>query len=386
MNVSAFRANGRSALMALSGILMLGLVLAALTWRPVLGQSQDLPAPVAGAETPLDPAVLYHSRLDSVVRIEIARSLTGPDGEETLETLSSDILFLERMLGNAAGSGSGFFIDDQGTLVTNHSLVQGAEQIHVILSDGSWHVAELLGEDTRSNLAVLRIDDLAQTITPISLADGASAAVGDQVYAIGLDGALQGIMTQGMVSRVENGVRSSRELGHIIPNMIQSDMRPTSDMAGGPLLNARGQLVGMIMDTGFGGLPGQNSLPAAIPSTLIARVTADLIAEGEFISPYLGISGHDPSLRDALVLNSPTLHLGAMVDGVQSGSAAEIGGIQPGDILVDLNDQAIGSFAELAGHLILNFEPGDRVAFTVLREGERIPLQVTLGTLATGRP
>lgn len=359
----------------LLALLTTAAVLMAAVRQPVFGQSALPAGPM------LDAGTIYGRMTDSVVRIEA----TGGDGTAFLGDMDLDALQdrLPRAIRNQMQEGfadgrrgSGFFFDNAGHIATSHHVVDGAEAIHIVFSDGTFATAEVVGQDPHSNLAILAVPDLDRTIVPLPLADDTALDIGDTIFAFGYPGNLYGTLTQGIVSGFETG--SAGTSGYSIPNMIMSDLNLLPGHSGGPVVNASGEVVGIANS-----LPqpfmGNSNLNPNIPARLLARVAPDLIANGRATYPQLGLSGGNLSVAQAHEFGLDSINSGAFVNGLQPDGPAATGGIEEGDIVVSLDGNAVHTFSEMVGMLILDYTAGDEVSVGVLRDGETIDLTVTLG-------
>ncbi len=276
-----------------------------------------------------------------------------------------------------AGRGSGFFFDRQGHIVTNQHVIDGATSIQITLSDGSWHPAVVMGQDVYSDLAVLLIPDLDRDISPLPLDLESILVPGSRVYAFGFPSGLNGTLTQGIVSSIGAGLGGEQAGRYLIPNLVQSDSLLVPGHSGGPLLNTRGEVVGVTMGIVYTGF-GTRGLSQSIPIPLLLQVVPALIAEHKYTYPFLGVAGHDLTVQDAINMNLGSLRVGAYISDVPPDSAAAQGGIQPGDILQAINGVPIPNFSELSALLVLHHKPGDTVEFSLLRNATEIKVQVIL--------
>jgi 2-alkenal reductase len=276
-----------------------------------------------------------------------------------------------------AGTGTGFIIDEQGHIITNNHVVEGAQGIEVLFSDGSKAPAQLVGADRFSDLAVIKVD----WPVPATLALGDSDALrpGDRVIAIGSTlGDFTNTVTEGVVSGL--GRQLETPDGFNLENLIQHDASINPGNSGGPLLNLRGEVVGVntavVRQAGFLPIEG---LGFAIPSNTVRLIAEQLIQNGRVIRPYLGITYEPITPRQALAGDLPVDH-GVLVTAVEPGSPADRAGVRNGDIITSLNGQAIDGDHPLVNELF-RYRPGDTVTVEVFRPstGETLTLQVQLG-------
>ncbi|MCM8748738.1 trypsin-like peptidase domain-containing protein [Thermomicrobiaceae bacterium CFH 74404] len=276
-----------------------------------------------------------------------------------------------------AGTGTGFIIDEQGHVITNNHVVEGAQEIEVLFSDGSKASAQLVGADRFSDLAVIKVDPPVPGTLP--LGDSDQLRPGDRVIAIGSTlGDFTNTVTEGVVSGL--GRQLETPDGFNLENMIQHDASINPGNSGGPLLNLRGEVVGVntavVRQAGFLPIEG---LGFAIPSNTVKIIADQLIQNGRVIRPYLGITYEPITPRQALAGDLPVDH-GVLVTAVEPGSPADQAGARDGDIITALNGQAIDGDHPLVNELF-RYRPGDTVTMEVFRPstGETLTLRVQLG-------
>lgn len=283
------------------------------------------------------------------------------------------------------GVGSGVIVSKDGYIVTNHHVVQGmrgrmADEIKVRLSDSKEYVAEFIGSDPKTDVAVLKIE--APTDLPaVQLADSDQLRVGDVVFAIGnpLDVGLTA--TQGIVSATGRN-QGGRVLGPgSYEDFIQTDAAINLGNSGGALIDAWGRLVG-INTAIVSGSGGNIGIGFAIPMNMVLNVAINLIETGEVPRGMLGLFPGDltSDMAEALGLSSTQ---GALVNQVQPNSPASRAGIQHGDVITKVGDEAIESAAQLRV-IVSQIRPGSEVDLTLVRGGETRVLSVVLGSLTGG--
>lgn len=278
------------------------------------------------------------------------------------------------------GAGTGFIIDNEGHIVTNWHVVTGGTSYVVILADGTEVNAELIGEDPRDDLAVVKIDP---DVVPASVDFGDSNALrpGEAVLAIGSPlGAFGNTVTHGIISALDRDQFGSEGICTSYTNLIQHDAAINQGNSGGPLFNLSGEVIGVntlgIPSTGPGGIPVQG-LFFAVPSETVVAVVDQLINQGFITAPYLGITfiTLNPQLA---AINNLEYDRGLLVQSVEPGGPASQAGIQPNDIILSLNGNEIRPDNTLST-MLLEYEPGDTVELTVDRGGELITLPLTFG-------
>lgn len=296
------------------------------------------------------------------------------------------------------GEGSGFVIDPAGYIVTNRHVVVSADEVRVAFADGRVFIAEVVGTDEFSDLAVIKIDPPADyPLVSIEMGDSTTVKVGQRVIAIGNPFGLSGTMTVGIVSAMGRSFRTvqSPEGGFFQnPLIIQTDAAINPGNSGGPLLNSHGLVIGV--NYAIRTETGANSgISFAIPVNTVKRVAAQLIETGEVQYPYLGITSQGaftlgeladpfnlPVYEGVLVArvaeNSPAAEAGLL----GSTGAEEYRGVEVelgGDIITAIDGTPIRNFDELLGYLVEHTSVGQTVTLTIIRDGQTMDLQVTLG-------
>ena len=307
-----------------------------------------------------------------------------------------------QVVGDQGGSlGSGFVYDDQGHILTNYHVVEGATQVEVDFTSGYKIYGTVIGTDLDSDLAVVKLNAPASELHPLPLGNSNSLKVGQTVIAIGNPFGLSGTMTTGVISALGRTLDSQRDAPSggffTAGDIIQTDAAINPGNSGGPLFNLNGEVVGInraIRTANYTGTgePVNSGIGFAIAINIVKRVTPVLIAEGKYDYPYLGISSL-PELNlpeiEALGLQSFT---GAYVTSVTPNGPADKAGIRAGDqttslqglgaggdLITAIDGQAIQRFDDLLRYLINNKSPGDTVVMTVLRGEEQLDITVTLG-------
>lgn len=283
------------------------------------------------------------------------------------------------------GSGSGFVWDREGHIVTNNHVVEDGEQVQVTFSDGTMSVAEVVGADTDSDLAVLRIDPTGYDLVPVQRGNLDDVFVGMRVAAIGNPFGLAGTLTSGIVSAIGRSIPSERG-GFSIPGSIQTDAAINPGNSGGPLLNERGEVIGV--NAQIRSEERANSgVGFAIPISTVERVVPSLIASGRYVHSYMGVSavtfspicagelGLDPTLRGVVVANvlrnSPAARAGVRsptrtIDTRYPDICPQATG---GDFITAIDGRPVTSFDEVLIYLARYTSPGDAISLTVLRDG-----------------
>lgn len=275
------------------------------------------------------------------------------------------------------GLGSGFIIDSDGYILTNHHVIDGARKITVQFNDRREFDAEVVGSDEATDLALLKIH--AKNLPALRLADKGDVKVGQWVLAIGSPFGLDYSVTQGIVSA--KGRSLPNEKGNVVP-FIQTDVAINPGNSGGPLFDLEGNVVGINAQiyTRSGGSMG---LSFAIPASVAGNVVAQLKKHGFVKRGWLGvmIQEVDKNLAQSFGLKKPE---GALIAQVLESSPAQEAGIMQGDIVTAVNDEAILYSADLP-HSITQIEPGTKVTLRIVREGKPLSLPLRVGELQDGR-
>jgi S1-C subfamily serine protease len=280
--------------------------------------------------------------------------------------------------GTAPALGSGVIYRSDGYILTNHHVVNGAEGVRVRLSSGDILDAEVVGSDQLNDLAVLRVDRTGLPAVNLR-GDDEPLIVGETVIAIGSPFGLTGSVTSGIISAVnrEIAVDEAEEGGRlVIPSVIQTDAAINPGNSGGALVDARGRLVGI--NTAILTRTGASQGVGFAVSAEQAIASADqLIEEGFVRHPLLGIAGIDvsPEVAEEFGLEASR---GAVVDSVQEGTGADDAGMRPGDIIVAVDGEPLATMSELVAE-VRSRTPGEVLTLTVVRDGEELEIEVTLG-------
>ena len=291
------------------------------------------------------------------------------------------------------GSGSGFIWDTDGHIVTNFHVVESAEQVQVTFSDGTMSMAEVVGVDEDSDLAVIRIDPAGYNLTPVRLGNLEDIYVGMRVAAIGNPFGLRGTLTSGIVSAIGRSIPSRGQFS--IPDSIQTDAAINPGNSGGPLLNERGEVIGVNAQI-RSETRANSGVGFALPVSIVARVVPSLIENGDYEHSYMGISGAtfspicgeeqklDVNLRGVLVeqvlRNGPSARAG--LRGGQERVTSRYPNICPSrrgaDLITAIDGQPVVTFDDILIYLERYTSPGDVITFSILRDGESKQVEITL--------
>jgi len=284
--------------------------------------------------------------------------------------------------GRSTALGSGFVYDNQGHIITNHHVIDGATTADVTFTDGNTYSAKVIGKDPDADIAVLQITDnfSEEKVMPLPVANSSSLRPGDQLIAIGNPFGLSGTITTGIVSG-EGRLLPNPDTGFSIPNIIQTDAPINPGNSGGPLLNIQGQVIGM--NTAILSRTGSYSgVGFAIPSNTIAKEVPVLIKGGTYAHPWLGISGGKITPDIVQSAGLPRNYKGVVVGSVQPGSPADKAGIQAltqdmagsnthiGDIITAIDGHPTRQIDDIINYVDSNKNVGDSVKLTINRNGQ----------------
>lgn len=279
------------------------------------------------------------------------------------------------------GTGSGFIWDDVGHVITNFHVIEGASEATVRLADGRSFKAALIGASPAHDIAVLKIGVGFKRPPPVPLGSSGGLKVGQKVFAIGNPFGLDWTLTTGIVSALDRTLGGN---GVTIEHLIQTDAAINPGNSGGPLLDSAGRLIGI--NTAIYSPSGASAgIGFAVPVDTVNRVVPELIRNGRYIRPALGIEVDEALNQRLLALRGVE---GVVILRVAPGSAAAAaglagvtltpgGGIVPGDTILAVNDKAVKSVGELSARLD-DYRVGDTVRLTLLREGRKLEVAVTL--------
>jgi 2-alkenal reductase len=306
----------------------------------------------------------------------------------------------------STGLGSGWVYNSDGVIVTNAHVVGTETQVEVDFPSGLKTFGTVIGVDTYSDLAVIKVTVDASQLHPLPMGDSNALSVGQSVIAIGNPFGLSGTMTTGIISALGRALPGSvtdpSGASYTSADIIQTDAAINPGNSGGPLMNLNGQVVGInssieSSSTGTGGQPVNSGIGFAISINLVKKVVPDLITNGKYAYPYLGVSTIDGlSLQEiqALGLKSTSgAYVTSVVPGGPAATAGILAGATPlsiagtstgvnsgGDLITAIDGQPVVTFSDLIRYLILNKNPGDTITLTVLRGDQTLQIPVVLGT------
>lgn len=337
----------------------------------------------AGAASALpDFADLVEHNAPAIVNIATvqtvrAREGRGSDIEDLLRRLTPDDQLppdLEEMPSRPRGGvGSGFLISDDGYIITNHHVVNGADKITVTLNDRRVYEANVIGTDELSDVALIKID--AQGLPAVVFGDSEQVRVGEWVLAIGSPFGLEFSAAAGIVSAKGRAVPGN-QTNYV--SFIQTDVAINQGNSGGPLFNLAGEVIGINSQI-LSSSGGSNGISFAIPSNVAMNVVEQLRETGMVSRGLLGVLIKDVDYALAEAFQMPRPH-GAFVDEVQPDSPAERGGVHNDDIIIAFNGRDIESSSQLPFY-VGQVRPGSTARLSIIRNGEQIELPVVVGSL-----
>lgn len=306
-----------------------------------------------------------------------AKSGTAVDWSAVAKEVSDSVVAIDVATSDGEAKGSGVVISDKGYIATNNHVISGAQQIQVTLASGAVYSAKVVGTDTTTDLAVIKLDNPPSDLKVAEFADSDNLAVGEAVMAIGNPLGYDDTATTGIVSALNRPVTVTDDDNNaIVTNAVQIDAAINPGNSGGPTFNAAGQVIGInssIASTASSsGTAGSIGIGFAIPSNLVKRVTNEIIDNGSVKHVALGITIKSSSVEADGVTRGC-----AQVQAVTDGGPASKAGVKAGDSIVAFNGKAVNNNYSLLGYVRAS-AMGDKVKLTVVRGGNTMDLEVTL--------
>ena len=343
--------------------------------------NNSLSASISGSNVLTLPQI-FNKTENSVVQITstspISNSLVIRNGEQIPQ--------------NGVALGSGFVYDQDGHILTNYHVISDPNSVEVTFVDGDSYSAKIIGQDPYSDIAVLRITDdgFQKQIPPLKAANSSALQVGEQVIAIGNPFGLSGTLTSGVISQMGR-VLPNDITGYSISNIIQTDAAINPGNSGGPLLNTKGEMVG-VNTAIFSNTGVYSGVGFAIPSNMVQKVVSSLLKNGSYEHPYMGISGItvSPEISNATHLNDTK---GILVVDITADSPADKAGIRGGDVLtavdgqdirlggdiiVAVDNQSVRAMEDLLSYLEEQKAVGDNIELSVIRDGKTQHIDMVL--------
>ncbi len=306
----------------------------------------------------------------------------------------------------AQGEGSGFVWDRQGHIVTNNHVVSGARRITVTFADGTTAPAAVVGTDPDSDLAVIKVDPTVTKLQPVTVGDSTQVKVGQFVVAIGNPFGLEGSMTFGIVSALGRTLPAGGESAlasqgstYTIPDIIQTDAPVNPGNSGGVLLDLNGNLIG-VPSAIESPVRASSGVGFAIPSAIVKKIVPELIQNGKYVHPWIGISGTTLTTEVARAMGLAATQRGALVVDVVKGGPADNAGLigstrqatvdgqsvrVGGDVITAIEGQPVRRFEDLVTYLARYGKVGQAVKLTLLRDGKETSVTLTLAARPTAQ-
>ncbi len=333
-----------------------------------------LPDGVATYSAPAARIQIANTEIETAITQAVEK--VGPAVVTVVGTIPGQMTIFGRTA-DGQSSGSGVIISEEGYIVTNNHVVEDTSELVVVLSDGTELPAQLISSDIFADLAVIKANGRMPAVAAIGNSD--TLKPGETVIAIGSPlGEFRNTVTVGVISATGRALDSGR--GYFMEDLLQTDAAINQGNSGGPLVNLNGEVIGintLIVRGGNGSSTIAEGLGFAIPSNTMRLIAERIIAQGYFARPYLGVRYQAITPAIASRYNLP-VQWGAYVTQVTAGSPAANAGLQRGDIIVSIGDQVIDEKRSYINVLFV-YQPGDEVTLLVVRGGERLSLQVTLG-------
>ena len=365
---------------------------------------QAVPLPFGKKTTPVPDASGQNTEPTQIPTLVSSASL---DDQQNVMTslyahVTPGIVSIQVLVANGNALGTGFVYNDQGYIITNQHVVDGQKKMEVDFTNGYKTFATLVGVDPDSDLAVIKVDAPASELHPLTLGDSSQLKVGQTVVAIGNPFGLSGTMTTGIISALGRTLQSNRAAGtgsfFSASDQIQTDAAINPGNSGGPLFNLNGEVIGINRAvrtdaSNSTGEPVNSGIGFAIAINIVKRVTPEIIKNGKYDYPYMGISSNDQMTLDEINALGLKQLTGAYVTTVVPGGPADKAGVIAGtkeltgfqnglkgggDLIVAVDGHAVNVFNDLLSYLVNFKAPGDTITLTVLRGDKRVDLPVTL--------
>lgn len=328
---------------------------------PTLAQPSESRLDVDTSE--IETRIIETVRLVSPSVVTVAGSLPG-------QGMGDD------QFGTRLASGSGVFISNDGHILTNNHVIESMQEVSVVFYNGEVHKAEIIGADPFTDLAVIKVETPPPAFA--TLGNSSQLNAGETVIAIGSPlGDFKNTVTVGVISATGRSIETGQ--GYQIEDLIQTDAAINQGNSGGPLINLKGEVIGIntLVIRGDGNSAAAEGLGFAIPTNTARNVVEQILQKGYFTRPYLGLRWQPITPEIAAIYNLPT-QWGAYVTNVVPGSPAEDAGIRSGDIITKIGDTALDADHSYI-NLLFKYQPGDPLTIEILRDGQLATVQVVLG-------
>ena len=312
-----------------------------------------------------------------------AKTGEAADWKTVASEVSGSVVSIQAALSNGTAKGSGAIVSAKGYIVTNNHVISGAQQIQVTLSNGQMYTAQVVGTDTTTDLAVIKLDNPPSDLKAVEFADSDKLAVGEDVMAIGNPLGYDDTATTGIVSALNRPVTVTDDSGSdIVTNAVQIDAAINPGNSGGPTFNAAGQVIGInssIASTATSSdSAGSIGIGFAIPSNLVKRVANEIIKDGKVKHVALGVTITTGTVEaDGVTRAGAKVTAGTSGSAVVSGSPADKAGLKVGDVIVEYDGNAVSSTYSLLGYVRAS-ALNDKVTLTIVRGGKTMDVEVTL--------
>jgi len=347
-------------------------VFRAVQQRSSLPSSVQEILPVSNTD-PAQTLVLNNTDVETAITQSVQK--VAPAVVTVVGTIPGQMTFFG-MTGDQTVSGSGVFISDAGYIITNNHVVDGTKEVNIVLSDGTEENATIVGTDQYSDIAVLKTDGKVPAVATLGNSDKLDS--GESVIAIGSPlGTFKNTVTVGVVSGTGRSIDTGQ--GYLIEDLIQTDAAINHGNSGGPLVNLAGEVIGIntliVRSTNSGDVA--EGLGFAIPANTAQAIAQQIIQQGYFARPYVGVS-FQPINPNIAARYNLSAQWGVYVTDVSSGSPASQVGLQQGDIITKVGDVTLDETHSYVNALF-TFNPGDAITLTFMRSGKEMQVQVTLG-------
>ncbi len=363
---------------------------------------QTIPLPFGKKATPVSTGSGQSAEPTAIPALVSSASL---DDQQAVMTslyahVTPGIVAIQVLTKEGGSLGTGFVYNDQGYIITNQHVVDGQQKMEVDFPNGFKTFATLKGVDPDSDLAVIKVDVAAAELHPLTLGDSSQLKVGQTVIAIGNPFGLSGTMTTGIISALGRTLQSNRAAtsGSFFSasDQIQTDAAINPGNSGGPLFNLNGEVIGINRairtDASTStGEPINSGIGFAIAINIVKRVAPEIIKNGKYDYPYMGVSSNDQMTLDEINALGLKQLTGAYVTTVVPGGPADKAGVIAGtkdvglsglkgggDLIVAVDGHPVNVFNDLLSYLVNNKAPGDTITLTVLRGDQRVDLPLTL--------
>ncbi|ATG51249.1 serine protease [Brachybacterium vulturis] len=330
-----------------------------------------------------DPEVSTQPGTGSTSAAQPAAAITGeaPNWAAVADQVSPSTVAIKVATSAGTAQGTGVILDDNGAILTNNHVVEGAQEIQVSTSDGLSYPASVVGTDPTTDLAVIRMESPPEGLQPATFADSSTVEVGQPVMALGTPLGLENTVTTGIISAVDRPVTASGEQGDgaeaTYTSALQTDAAINPGNSGGPLVDAAGQVIGI--NTAIASIPnasgqaGSIGLGFAIPASTATMIAEQLQEDGTAEHAFVGVTSTNGTASDGAATYS-----GAEVISIEPDSPAADSSLKKGDLIIGVDDTPVGGAAALTG-VVRGLEIGSTHQFEVVRDGALQSVEITLG-------